>query len=380
MRILHIIGGLETGGAEAMLCKLISASDTSELQHIILSLTGPGTMGAQLMQHGAKVHCLHIQKKKPTSWISAIRAIRWIRTQEADRIQGWMYYGNIFASICALLGRLPSPVIWNVRHSIHDITYEKASIRWAIRIGTWLKKQPKKIIYNAQASAIQHEQLGFPKSKRVVIANGFDTEKYCPNAAARQKTRAALDIDDNTWLIGTIARNHPMKDYDLLIQTAQKAIKINNNIHWCCAGKGVNFETSPFDRIPQALRQHFHLLGERNDVSELMSGLDIYTQTSGWGEGFPNVVGEAMASGIPCVVTDIGDSALVIGDTGHRIGAGQSEQLLEIWLTSIELGKEKHEQLGKKARARIINEYSLAAIYQDYVSLYSDDYCQEPTS
>jgi glycosyltransferase involved in cell wall biosynthesis len=283
-----------------------------------------------------------------------------------------MYHGNLTASICALLSNRRVPVMWNVRHSIHDIRHENRLTRGFIRAGAALSSSPQAIIYNSRLSATQHEQLGYDASKTVVIPNGFDCELFQPRPDMSAWLRREVGIDDRSVVVGMVARNHPQKDPCNLIRAAALLAQRAVDLHVVIVGPGFDRDNADLMKaIAQAgIAARVSLLGQRHDIPQIVAGLDIATLPSAWGEGFPNVLGEAMACGVPCVTTDIGDSAWIVGATGRVVPPRDSEALADALASLVALGSEGRRQLGATARNRVLENFEIDDIIQRYEQLY----------
>jgi glycosyltransferase involved in cell wall biosynthesis len=302
-----------------------------------------------------------------------------------------MYHGNLMASMAALALRKDAspgsasqegessksaigkpPVLWNIRQTIYDLRRERWLTAKFIRLGARFSARPAAIIYNSQTSAGQHEELGYRAEKRVIIPNGFDCQVLSPDDAARKGVRAELGITDDMVLIGLIARYHPMKDHVGFLQAAAMIVQSHPQTRFVLAGTGVSFKQP---ELAEAVRQNelqdcVILLGERSDIPRLNNAFDIACSASAWGEGFSNSIGEAMACGVPCAVTDVGDSAYIVADSGFTAPPHDPEALANAIAHLIEMGKSERRQLGTKARQRIETEFSLPAIVQRYENLY----------
>jgi glycosyltransferase involved in cell wall biosynthesis len=267
-------------------------------------------------------------------------------------------------------GRLP--VIWNVRHSIHDLDRETALTRAFIRLAAALSWSPRAIIYNSRLSANQHERIGFAAARTVVIPNGFDCNQFRPRPEMRQRLCAEVGIDGSAVIIGMVARNHPQKDPTNLVRATALLLERGLKVHVVIVGPGFDAGNTDLLRVVQqaGTAGHLSLLGERDDIPELVAGFDIAALPSAWGEGFPNVLGEAMASGVPCVATDIGDSAWIVARTGLIVPPSDAEALAEALSRLATLGPEGRRQLGAAARARVIEEFEVDEVVHRYEMLY----------
>jgi len=283
-------------------------------------------------------------------------------------VQGWMYHGNLAAQ-WACSG---APVVWNIRQSLYDLRYEKRATAFLIRLGARVSMRPRAIVYNSETSAKQHEALGYHPHGRVILPNGFDPEMFKPDAQARREVRSELAVGEETKLIGLIARFHPMKDHANFIQAASLLVRERDDVAFLLAGKGVdpNNESLVNQLNEESLMERFRLLGERGDVAHLTAALDLATSSSAYNEGFPNVIGEAMLCGVPCVVTDVGDSAKIVGHTGKVAPPRNPQALAEAWQALLSLPEAKLETLKQSARQRVLDRYAIEKVTADYVQLY----------
>lgn len=375
MRVMHVITGLTTGGAETMLLKLLSAASGS-MEHVVVSLGDEGTIGPRISALGVPVHCLGLKRYAPNPF-RALSVLPLARRIAPQLIQGWMYHGNLMASLAAValqknaLRRKP-PVLWNIRQTVYDLRRERWLTARLIRLGARLSASPAAIIYNSQTSASQHEGLGYRAEKRVIIPNGFDCQLLRPDEAARKAVRAELGITDDTVLVGLVARYHPMKDHLGFLKAAAMVVRSHRQTRFVLAGAGVS---SKQPELVEAIQQNelgdrVILLGERSDIPRLNNAFDIGCSASAWGEGFSNSIGEAMACGVPCAVTNVGDSAYIVADSGFVAPPRDPEALANAIARLIDVGRSGRQQLGAKARQRVETQFSLPAIVQSYENLY----------
>ena len=255
---------------------------------------------------------------------------------------------------------------------MYDIDKERTLTRWVIRLGAFLSRYSEAIVYNSRISSLQHEAFGFDKSRTQVIPNGFDTEVFHPDENARISVRQELGITDNIALIGLIGRYHPMKDHQNFLNAAAFLRKEFVDVRFLLAGHEVDMGNSALVSMISklGLNDTVFLLGERKDTPRLNAALDIATSASAWGEGFANVIGEAMSCGVPCVVTDVGDSAWIVRNTGRVVAAGDAKALAAAWRSLIELGRDERKALGIMARQRVIENFSLRSVVKQYEELY----------
>lgn len=355
-----------------MLLKLLAAG--SSWQPAVVSLADEGTIGCRIRALGIPVYKLGMKRAEPNP-IKGLTLMQLTRRIRPQLIQGWMYHGSLMASLAGLAAPGSVPVLWNIRQTVYDLARERRGTALAIRTGAILSRHPTAIIYNSHTSAKQHEALGYRHDKRVIIPNGFDCELFRPNGESRRQIRQELGLTDDAVLIGLIARYHPMKDHAGFLRAAARLSRLFPSVRFLLAGPGVddeNIALMTLVREEEALQGYVFLLGERSDTERLNAALDIACSASAWGEGFSNAIGEAMACGVPCVVTDIGDSALLVSNTGIAVPPRDPEALAGAMAELVAAGPDSRRQLGEAARRRIQAEFSLPSIVLRYEELYRE--------
>lgn len=368
-KIIHLITGLATGGAERALYNLLNGGLAGRFDNHIISLSDEGTIGPQIRELKVPVATLGMRGGRPSlSGISKLHRV--LREFQPDLIQGWMYHGNLAATLARTLAPGRPVLCWNVRHSLYDLKHEKAMTRQVIRANRFFSSSPEALLYNSRLSREQHEDFGFASRNGRVIPNGIDVQRFCFSDGARKRVRSELNIPATAQVVGHVARLHPMKDHPAFLHAAVDIALRYPEAHFLLSGRGVSMDEKALERlIPPQVRDRFHLLGERSDVSDLMSAMDIFCQSS-WSEAFPNVLGEAMATEVPCVATDVGDSAIVIGDTGVMVPP-RDHEALAVGIENLLLKTlEERRALGASARARIGTNYTLEAIVGQYAAMY----------
>ena len=372
MKVLHIITGLATGGAERALYNLLQGGLDTKFDSHVISLTDMGTFGAQIKALGVSVTTLDMPAGRPTlAGLLKLRSV--IKSLKPNLIQGWMYHGNLAATLARSMCSERSILVWNIRQSLYQLSNDKLLTRQVIRANRFFSKAPDALLYNSHLSRQQHEAFGFMARNGRVIPNGIDCQRFGFSQDARQRIRAELSISANALLVGHVARRHPMKDHANFLQAAKIIALQHSNVHFVLSGRDVCWEnTSLKQQIPDSLHDRFHLLGERSDVADLMSAMDVLCLSSAWGEGFPNVLGEAMAVGVPCVATDVGDSALVIGDCGVIVPPRDKKALAAGIESLLTLPPTERRLLGKQAHQRIKDNFTLGAIVEQYADLYNN--------
>lgn len=371
-KILHVITGLNTGGAEMMLYKILSSTKAFNYIVICLSVDKNTVIAKKITDLGITIYYLDLSLN--LHLLTVVQRIQKILKNECpDVIQGWMYHGNLAAIFCSFVSKTRTPVIWNVRRSLHDLKTEKLATRLIIKLNSFLSFLPSKIIFNSQISAVQHEAIGFIKQKTLLIPNGFDLSEFAPNMNNRIRIRRELGINEDEVLIGLVGRYHPIKGHSNFLKAASLLSSQLDNIKFVLVGKNVDHDnemlTSEIRDL--GLYEKIILLGSRDDIPALTNAFDIATSASS-GEAFSNTLGEAMATGIPCVATDVGDSRLLLNSIGVIVEPGSPLSLSEGWNHLISAGKEGRAKLGILAREHIQQHYSLNSVSSLYTALYNE--------
>jgi glycosyltransferase involved in cell wall biosynthesis len=372
VQILHIITGLGTGGAEMVLYNLLSQMDKSAFQPEVCSLTPVGAVGGKIAASGIPVWSLGMQRGV-TNLFYLLKLAQYLKTRKPAIVHTWMYKANLIGGLAAkMVGKIP--VVWAIHHSNLHPKYNKRSTLLTVRMGAWSNRWlAHRIVVVSQVSKRIHASIGYSASKMVFIPNGFSIERFKPDKHARTLVRQELAIAPDTLLIGLVARFDPQKDHANFIQAAGVLHKIVPDVHFLLCGNEIIWDNHHLVQWIETagIREQCHLLGERDDIPRLLASLDIGGISSS-GEAFPMVVGETMACGVPCVVTDVGDSSLIVGETGRVVSPRDPESLAMAWKTLIDLGTEGREYLGMQARQRISEHYSLPMITKQYERLYQD--------
>jgi glycosyltransferase involved in cell wall biosynthesis len=366
LKIVHLITDLDTGGAEMMLAKLVTAMERVRFSNSVISLTDHGTLGAWIAALGVPVFTLGMRRGAPDP-IGIARLVRLLGQEKPDILQTWLYHADLMGTIASRLVRVPA-LCWNIRCSDMDMSHYSRLSRLVLQVLARLSRLPDVVIANSRAGQQLHEKLGYAPRRWEIIPNGFDLERFRPDDGARQAVREELAVPFDTLLVGLVARCDPMKDHRTFLEAAARIASQRADVHFVLAGKGVEALAGQIDAL--GLAKHVHLLGQRRDIPRLVAALDVFALSSAFGEGFPNVVGEAMACGIPCVVTDVGDAPDIVGDTGMIVPLRDPAAMADAWLRLLSMPAEDRQAMGRAARQRIEERYSLSVIARQYESLY----------
>ena len=371
IKVLHIITDLSTGGAEMVLYNLLKGGLKERFDNYIVSLRDVGTIGLWIRKLDIPVEILDMRNRLPS--IHAIKKLNNIvKRFNPEVIHGWMYHGNLAALASRMFAPTKPSIVWGIRQSLYDLKKEKIMTRQVIRANRFFSGLPAAILYNSRVSKKHHETFGFSPRRSQVIPNGIDIQRVKFSRDARQEIRAELGIPQDALVIGHVARFHPMKDHKTFLKAIARLILDYKKLHVLLCGNSVTWENKAIaNLIPAEARDRFHLLGERSDVPDLMSAMDIFCLSS-WAEAFPNVLGEAMACGVPCVTTDVGDSMDIVGDTGVVVPPKDSEVLVEGLRKLIEMEPSQRQLLGRAARKRIEENFSLSTMVKRYVEMYEE--------
>ena len=371
IKIMHLITGLGVGGAEAMLIKLLSNMDRGRYENVVVSMTGLGTTGLQIRDLGFSVYSLEMKRGIPSPR-GILELYQLIRHEKPSILHTWMYHANLLGWIVAKIS-FKLPIIWGIRCSVKN--YRDYSLLTLItaKIGAILSCWTDIILINSHIGYKKHIEIGYSKKRMKIIPNGFDPDALPSGENFREKLRMDLGLPLKTILIGMVARYHREKGHLNFLKAAVHLAATDLKAAFVMVGKDVDENNKLFSSFIKeySLSGRIFLLGERDDVPAIYAGLDIVTSAS-HGEGFPNVVGEAMAAGIPCVVTDAGDSAKIVGETGFVVPVNDPIALSSAWRKLIEMGEGRRIKLGKAARKRIEDNYSIKKITNDFEDIYME--------
>ena len=369
--MLHLITTLDVGGAEMSLLKLVSRMDRRRFGHHVICLAGMGPVGGKISAQGIPVHALNM----PRGWVTMrglMELLRLIRQINPDILQTWMYHADLVGILSGKMSGIRR-ICWNVRCSSMDFSKYRPGTRITVKLCTILSSLPDVIFANSDKGEQYHRRMGYRGRRWEVIPNGFDLSVFQPDGQAKERVATELGLDprEPPVFIGYLARFDPMKDHGTFLDAAAQLLQQRSDVHFVLAGRNVDENNRALvERIPKDLRKHFHLLGERGDAEKITAGLDIACSVS-LGEGFSNAVGEAMACGVPCVVTDVGDSAFIVGDTGLVVQPRDPEALFHAWKELLDMGRDGRAELGKAARERIEACFDIRKVVERYEAVYT---------
>ncbi len=372
MRILHVITGLGVGGAEMMLFKLLKEHKSIGIESHVISLSSADPMCERFSKLGIQITELNVGG--PRSFSSAWQqGKQCVRLWQPTAIQGWMYHGNLFAWLIAKVAPPDCDLIFGIRQSLGGIFSEKPGTAMAIQSGACLARQARRVVYNSFTSARHHEHIGYPSKRTEVIPNGFDTGLFKPNPEARALWRRRLNISSTDTVVGLVARYHRVKDHETFLKAAGVLKAREESYRFLLLGEGADTCNSVLARIIEehGLEDKVRLLGCRDDIHDILPALDLAVSSSR-AEGFSNTLGEAMSCGVPCLATDVGDSAVLIGNHGMVVPPGDPLAMAHGIHEFNQLPAQERKLLGLHARQSIEEHYSIQTVSGRFIELYQD--------
>lgn len=370
--VLCLITALTGGGAEMMLYRLLSCLDRTKFNPQVVSMIGLGPVSQKIRGLGIPVRSLGMSQGMPNP-LALLKLVRWLKRDKPDVIQTWMYHADLLGGLAAkLAGGIP--VSWGIRHSDLSVEGNRRLTLLTVKACAPISRcLPTKIVCCSEASRESHAAVGYAPEKMIVIQNGIDPELFRPNASARANIRQEFGIAEEVPIIGMVGRFHPQKDHYNFVQAAQYLSRSIQDVRFLLCGEEITWENPELAGwIDDAgIRERVVLLGKRDDIPELTAAFDIASLSS-MGEGFPNVVVEAMACAVPCVVTDVGESARIVGDAGVVVPRRDPQALADAWRKVLDMDGDDRKRLGLSGRERVIQHYSLRQIVSRYETLFEE--------
>lgn len=377
MNILHVIIGLEAGGAEHVLRRLVeSHRDHRDIRHSIVSLTEYGELGEQLRADGLEVRALGMRSLIGAPW-AALRLSRIMRERRPDIVQTWMYHADLMGGLAARAVGIKN-IIWGIRSAdmIKGTAYSTFLIRRICALlSPWL---PARIICAAEAARAAHQAIGYDASKMTVIPNGFDVPAVEISTQPSQILRSQWGWNNDEFVIGCVGRFNYYKDHANFVEAAGNLAASHPTARFLMIGKGLD---SANDELLAMISRtgfadRFRLLGLRTDISDCLAAMDAFCLSSR-SEGFPNVVGEAMSIGIPVVSTDVGDVRILMADTGIIVPKENAAALSAALSKVMAMSPDARRVSGLAGRQRIVLEFSMTRTRERFESVYASLLCAE---
>lgn len=366
-KVLHIITGLNDGGAEAVLFRLCTNDFGNE--HLVISLMDLSKYGPLLLNKGIKVFCLNMPQGKVTIK-GLLHLYRLLKEIKPDVVQTWMYHADLVGGVVARFAGLKN-IFWNIRNSTLEIGLSNKNTIYVTKICAYLSYViPKAIICCANNAASVHAELGYSKKKINVIANGYELDRLTINKNQGDAVKKELSLSNTSYILGMVGRYDPQKDHLNLFKSLSLLVNTGLDVKCLLVGKELNRKnTVLMEHIRNFnLADNIILLDQRSDIPAIMNALDIHILSSSYGEAFPNVLAESMACGTPCVTTDVGDAALIVGDTGWVVPPCSTECLTQALREACEEKENKvlWRTRQQKTRMRVVENFSLMTMITKY--------------
>jgi glycosyltransferase involved in cell wall biosynthesis len=369
IRVCHIITDLDVAGAEMMLARLARRMDPARFTVKVVSLIEPGRLAGELRAAGVDVETLNVTRGRP-SLRGALRMIALLRRERPAIVQTWLYHGDLLGLVGSWFAGRPK-VVWNVRSTDMWVGPQTWVFHGLIKLLALLSPLPAAVVANSIAGIAEHKRVRYRPRRWIHIPNGVDTERFRPRLEERTALRRALDLPDGALVIGMVARFHDMKDHATFLAAAKIFLQQHANAVFLLAGLGTDPGPSELTkRVTEAgLTGKVRGLGVRRDLENVYPALDLMTLSSAYGEGCPNVLLEAMACGVPCVATKVGDCARIIGPAGHIVPPRNPATLAAAWDGLL---KGNRKELGAAARARCQELFDIRGVVAAYERTYEE--------
>jgi len=368
IRVVHLITDLDVGGAERALARLVAAMDRTRIDSTVVTLRAGGLLVDEIARHGIPV--MGVSARGGTVGPRALwRLVTLLRQLRPTVLQTWLYHADLAGILAGRLAGVPA-VAWNIRCAGLEPGDHSRLLRPMLSLLALLSARPAAVVCNSDAGRLAHERLGYHPRRWIMLPNGFDVDALTPDDGARIGLRRELGLAEDVTLVGVVARLHPMKDHATFLMAAAAIATRRRDVHFLLVGRGVTASVELGTLIRKlGLDSLVHRMEERLDARAVFGALDVAVSSS-YSEAFPNVVAEAMACGTPCVVTDTGESAAIVGETGLVVPIRDPASLAEAILRLLMLEPDQRVELGKRARARIRSEYAIDRIARRYEALY----------
>lgn len=372
--VVHLITTLSQGGAERVLSQVVprrediavDVDDGPLERHVVLSLVDGGMFADELSTAGIEVRGLGMRPGRDVAR-GSIRLARILRELRPATVISWMYHANLLDLLARPLAgpARRARMVWMLRGSLQSMTTLSTSTRAIIRILASASRRPDVIVANSAAGRDQHAAHGYRPRRWGAVQNGCDLERFAPDPQDRAVIRDELGVSEHGTLLAFVGRAHAEKGLDILLDSLS-LVDAAGPITVLLVGAG----TSEID-IPAIDAIRIVALGAREDVERLLHGVDILVLPSRT-EGTANAVIEALASEVPVIATDVGDSRALVGASGITVPPESPGALAQAITLMLELAVSERRELGAQGRARMVERHGLAASRAAYRSLWAD--------
>ena len=348
-----------------MLTRITIAAQQRFCKQTVICLLDGGVYGTELQKAGVSLITLDMQRGRPNPF-SLVKLSWHLAKIRPEIIMSWMYHADLMSILAAILaGISPRRIIWNLRCSDIVVRHYNRSTRLSIAILAYLSHFPGIVATNSEVGRIHHQRLGYRAREWAYLPNGLDLQIWRPRPEAYTKIRQNLGVSDTEWLIGMVARVDPQKDHNNFLHAASLLVDHHPKTRFLLVGTGTKTLN-----IPQNIQDRLILMEYRSDIAELMAALDLHILSSAFGEGFPNVVIEAMATAIPCLVTKVGDAAHLVEGHGEAVPPQNPVALTQAISDLLAEGRTALRARGAVARTKIEQNYGLDNVVTQYQTLW----------
>ncbi len=370
VKILHLITSLNTGGAELWLWRLLKGLPKDRFESRVVCLIPLGAVADRISDLGIPVLSLNMLPGRP-SLKGFWNLFQILKNWKPDILQTWLYHADLLGVIAGKLSGVPR-IAWNVRSSTINFANYRVLSGWVAWLCARISGVPDAVVVNSYAGQQVHADYGYHPRKWEYIPNGVDLEYFKLNLEEGRALRGELNIPANVPVIGMAARFDPQKDYLSLVKAIFCVRETYPESFLVLCGDGVAWDNDMLVGWLNAFGEpaRTRLLSRRDDLRAFYSMLDVFVLSSSYGEGFPNVVAEAMSCECPCVATDVGDTAFLLGETGYVVPPQDPESLAEAIVAVLRLDQQERKILGDKSRNRIRQEFSWEIAVERYCRLY----------
>lgn len=355
-----------------MLFRYLRACDSARGGHLVVSMMPRGPVAGMIESLGVEVVDLGARSAAGIP-AAVVRLAAILARRRPAAVHGWMYHGSLVATLALLLaGRSRTGLVWAIHHSLADPRNEKRTTRAVLRALRRLAGRADAITYCSRESARQHAAFGLPGDRALFVPNAIDLDEFRPDPAARARLCAAAGLPEGRIIIGSVARAHPMKDHASFARTIAILAGRGLDVHGLLIGAGQPEGEGARTAAQAGIADRLTALPARGDVAALVPGLDLYLLSSAWGEALPLAVAEAMAAGVPAVVTDVGDCGWLVGATGRVCPPRRPDLMADACQQLLSLPPAERAGLSAACRARIAQALSMPDYVARHAALYRD--------
>lgn len=353
-----------------MLFRYLRANGNAAANHLVVSVMSKGPVAAMLDSLGVEVIDLGVAGAADIPRAVARLAALFVRRPPAV-VHGWMYHGSLVATLALLLGRHSRVgLVWGIHHSLADPANEKRMTRTVLTALRQLAPRADAITYCSREAARQHSAFGLSSARARFVPNAIDTDEFHPDPAAQARLRTVASVPNDRLIVGCVGRTHPMKDHAGFAQVIAMLVQRGIDMHGVLIGDGQPEGDAMRVAAAAGVADRLTALPARGDLPTLVPGFDVYLLSSAWGEALPLAVAEAMASGVPAAVTDVGDCAWLVGSTGRVCPPRRPDLLADEVQDLLLLSKEERAEVSTACRVRIMQMLSMAEYVANHAELY----------